>query len=265
MSIINWIFLPTIKSSLIHCFHPYYLFSNPKGITKNDLEKTKGIMNTLYSVVYSLNKNSLKDSIDTALKLENELYLTVPLTGIFCGIYYKLDLDSNINFKNFLKNHTEVDEYLNNFENYILKEQIRNVIKYTDFFNKVNSKSFYKKEQIYPVYPREIHNFKESVSKMIYVNDVNFKKHDLWIKYKMDLNEFINDADFHGLKLGLMEYANLESRWLEGMTAECVSKKVYYKMLLRFEEYHDFLELKNIVIPEIVIESYELIEYKKKN
>lgn len=71
------------------------------------------------------------------------------------------------------------------------------------------------------------------------------------VKYKMDLNEFINDVDFHGLKLALIEYANLESRWLEGMTAKCVSEKAYYKMLLRFEEYYDFLELKCLTIPKI--------------
>ena len=227
------------------------LFTNSNDINKNDLKKTKGIMNTLYSVVYSLNKNSFKESMDTALELENELYLTVPLTGIFCGIYYRLDLDSNINFKDSLKNYAEIDEYLNNFENYILKEQIRNVIKYTDFLDKVNSKSFYKEDQIYPSYPHEIFNFEWSVKHMIYGNDVNFKKHDLWVKYKMDLNEFINDVDFHGLKLALIEYANLESRWLEGMTAKCVSEKVYYKMLLRFEEYYDFLELKKLTLPEI--------------
>lgn len=227
------------------------LFTKSNDINKNDLKKTKGIMNTLYSVVYSLNKNSFKESMDTALELENELYLTVPLTGIFCGIYYRLDLDSNINFKDSFKNYAEIDEYLNNFENYILKEQIRNVIKYTDFFDKVNSKSFYKEDQIYPSYPHEIFNFEWSVKHMIYGNDVNFKKHDLWVKYKMDLNEFINDVDFHGLKLALIEYANLESRWLEGMTAKCVSEKVYYKMLLRFEEYYDFLELKKLTLPVI--------------
>lgn len=227
------------------------LFTNSNEINKNDLKKTKGIMNTLYSVVYSLNKNSFKESMDTALELENELYLTVPLTGIFCGIYYRLDLDSNINFKDSLKNYAEIDEYLNNFENYILKEQIRNVIKYTDFLDKVNTQSFYKKGHIYPSYPHEIFNFQWSVKHMIYGNEVNFKKHDLWVEYKMDLNEFINDVDFHGLKLALIEYANLESRWLEGMTAKCVSEKVYYKMLLRFEEYHDFLELKKLTLPEI--------------
>lgn len=227
------------------------LFTNSNEINKNDLKKTKGIMNTLYSVVFSLNKNSFKESMDTALELENELYLTVPLTGIFCGIYYRLDLDSNINFKDSLKNYAEIDEYLNNFENYILKEQIRNVIKYTDFFDKVNTQSFYKKGHIYPSYPHEIFNFQWSVKHMIYGNDVNFKKHDLWVKYKMDLNEFINDVDFHGLKLALIEYANLESRWLEGMTAKCVSEKAYYKMLLRFEEYYDFLELKSLTIPKI--------------
>lgn len=152
------------------------LFEDSKEIGKDDLKKTKGIMNTLYSVVYSLSKNSFKDLMDTALELENELYLTVPLTGIFCGIYYRLDLNPNIGFEYY----AEIDEFINNFENCILKEQIRNVIKYTDFFDKVKSKSFYKKGQIYPCYPHEIFNFQWSVKHMIYGNAVNFKKHDLW-------------------------------------------------------------------------------------
>lgn len=127
--------------------HFEFLFNNFSKLTIDDINATDGFVNTIYSVIYSLNSNSFYESISKAINLENELGLTTAITDIIAGCYYKIDedldalvpiIDGNskekISFKKFINTIPDLNPFLNNFENGIVKEQIRQIIRFIPFF-----------------------------------------------------------------------------------------------------------------------------------
>ena len=146
-----------------------FLLNNFSKLTIEDINATEGFVNTIYSVIYSLNSNSFYESISKAIGLENELGLTTAITGIIAGCYYKIDEDfdalipikegnskERISYKKFMTSIPDLNPFLDNFENCIVKEQIRQIIRFIPFFENAKKSDCYNSKSPYPDYPEGV-------------------------------------------------------------------------------------------------------------
>ena len=247
--------------------------NNFSKLTIEDINATEGFVNTIYSVIYSLNSNSFYESISKAIDLENELGLTIAITGIIAGCYYKIDEDfdalvpikegnskERISYKKFMTSIPDLNPFLVNFENCIVKEQIRQIIRFIPFFENAKKSDCYNSKSPYPDYPEEMINFNHMVGHSL-IRDRYVHRHYREIEDKYNSKSFGNDyaqerkyivdkANFHELKVCLAEYLRAE-HMCEGWWGGAIDEKIFYIILLKFKEYYDFLDIKNLDIPVI--------------
>ena len=250
-----------------------FLLNNFSKLTIEDINATEGFVNTIYSVIYSLNSNSFYESISKAIDLENELGLTIAITGIIAGCYYKIDEDfdalvpikegnskERISYKKFMTSIPDLNPFLVNFENCIVKEQIRQIIRFIPFFENAKKSDCYNSKSPYPDYPEEMINFNHMVGHSL-IRDRYVHRHYREIEDKYNSKSFGNDyaqerkyivdkANFHELKVCLAEYLRAE-HMCEGWWGGAIDEKIFYIILLKFKEYYDSLDIKNLDIPVI--------------
>lgn len=252
--------------------HFEFLFENFSKLTIEDINATKGFVNTIYSVIYSLNSNSFYESISKAIQLENELGLTTAITGIIAGCYYKIDEDfdglvpiiagdskERISFQKFIKTIPDLDPFLNNFENCIVKEQIRQMIRFIPFFENARESDCYTPESKYPSYPWEMLNFNGIVWHLLYDYHVHSHYEEIEDKYDdKSLNRshaqerkyIVGKANFYELKVCLFEYVRAE-HMCEGWWGGAIDEKIFYIILLKFKDYYDSIDVKYLDNPII--------------
>ena len=264
-----------------------FLLNNFYKLTIEDINATEGFVNTIYSVIYSLNSSSFYESISKAIKLENELGLTTPLTGIIAGCYYKIDEDfdaiipiiedtskEKISFQKFISNIPNLDSFLINFENSIVKEQLRQIIRFIPFFENARKSDCYTSKSPYPYYPDEMLNFNHMVGYSLiydryvhrhYEEIVNKLKDKSFGKdYAQGRKYVVGKANFHELKVCLAEYLRAE-HMCEGWWGGAIDEKIFYIILLKFKNYYDSLDVKYLDIPAISYENISNETYSKFN
>ena len=253
--------------------HFEFLFNNFNKLTKEDINGTEDFVNTIYSVIYSLNSNSFYESISKAIKLENELGLTVAITGIIAGSYYKIDeefdayipiIHSNsskkITFRKFINNNPDLNPFLNNFENVIVKEQLRQIIRFIPFFENVKKSDCYTSQSPYPNYPIEMGHFNLMVDYSL-IDDPYVHRHyeEIYNKYNDKLfgkdyaqkrRYIVDQANFHELKICLDEYLRAE-HMCEGWWGGAIEEKIFYNILLKFKDYYDSINVTHLKIPTL--------------
>lgn len=255
-----------------------FLLNNFYKLTIEDINATEGYVNTIYSVIYSLNSSSFYESISKAINLENELGLTTALTGIIAGCYYKINEDfdalipiiedtskEKISFQKFIKTIPNLDSFLINFENCIIKEQLRQIIRFIPFFENAKKSDCYTSKSPYPYYPKEMHNFNHIVHySLIYDRYVHRHYEEIVNKHKdksfgkdyaQGRKYVVGKANFHELKVCLAEYLRAE-HMCEGWWGGAINEKIFYIILLKFKNYYDSIDVKYLDIPTI---SYENI------
>jgi len=253
------------------CFK--FLFNNFSKLTTEDINATEGFVNTVYSVIYSLNSNSFYESISKAINLENELGLTTAITGIIAGCYYNIDesfdalipvIDTNskekISFKKFINDIPDLNPFLNNFENAIVKEQIRQIIRFIPFFENAKKSDCYTSKSPYPMYPAEMRYFNHMVGYSLihdryvhhHYDEINEKYNDRSFgkDYAQKRKYIISKANFHELKVYLNEYLRAE-HMCEGWWGEAIDEKIFYIILLKFKDYYDAIDVKDLDVPVI--------------
>lgn len=271
------------------------IFEGSRSIGVNDFIESKGIVNTFFAVIYALNQNSFEECIKTAILHENEFRITTVLTGIIAGCYYHIDenfnapipifkkdeeksniteslnvrrrynpfdSNSNLTFKSIFLNQNDFENYLNNFENVIMKDQIRIVTRFRDFFKDAKKSDCYGDESVYPKYPEEMHSFHYSswvLEDSKYVHS-NYDK--VYSKYKVNSFDGTHDekrlklvkiADFNSLKIMLNEYLRAE-HMCEGWWTAAIEQKLFYQIILRLEEYSNFINVKDLEVPDLLFE-----------
>lgn len=264
-----------------------FLLNNFSKLTIEDINATEGFVNTIYSVIYSLNSSSFYESISKAINLENELKLTTALTGIIAGCYYKIDEDfdalipiiedtskEKISFQKFIKTIPDLDSFLINFENCIVKEQLRQIIRFIPFFENAKESDCYTSKSPYPYYPDEMRNFNHMVRYSLifdryvhrhYEEIVNKHKDKSFGKdYAQGRKYVVGKANFHELKVCLAEYLRAE-HMCEGWWGGAIDEKIFYIILLKFKKYYDSLDVKYLDIPTIYYENISNETYSKFN
>ena len=250
-----------------------FLLNNFSKLTIEDINATEGFVNTIYSVIYSLNSNSFYESISKAIGLENELGLTTAITGIIAGCYYKIDEDfdalipikegnskERISYKKFMTTIPDLNPFLDNFENCIVKEQIRQIIRFIPFFENAKKSDCYNSKSPYPDYPEEMINFNHMVGHSL-IFDRYVHRHYGEIEDKYNGKSFGNDyaqerkyivdkVNFHELKVCLAEYLRAE-HMCEGWWGGAIDEKIFYIILLKFKKYYDSIDVRYLDIPVI--------------
>lgn len=247
------------------------------------------IESVVYSIVNNDNFiDSIKDAIILENELKITTALTGIIAGLFYKFNEKSDyyipiinkkesysFKEEITFKELVHDFESLETYFDNYENVILKEQINSMTKFLPFFKNAKEKDCYNKEiSYYPLYPDEMMNFSFSIKKSgLEDYRVHSKMNELMEKYdiKEHANYFYNYYDtskvftksidvinfillrettFSELKIFLYKYIRNE-HMVEGSWARCIKDKLFYQILLRFEEYNNFIVLKNLKIPKI--------------
>lgn len=267
--------------------HFEFLFNNFSKLTIDDINATDGFVNTIYSVIYSLNSNSFYESISKAINLENELGLTTAITGIIAGCYYKIDedfdalvpiIDGNskekISFKKFINTIPYLNHFLNNFENGIVKEQIRQIIRFLPFFENAKKSDCYTSRFPYPDYPAEMRYFNLIVGRSL-IHDRYVHSHYKEIEdkysgksfgkdYAQERKYLVDKANFHELKVCLAEYLRAE-HMCEGWWGEAIDEKIFYIILLKFKDYYDSTDVNYLDIPVIDYKNISKATYSTTN
>lgn len=251
------------------CFK--FLFNNFSKLTTEDINGTEGFVNTIYSVIYSLNSNSFYESISKAINLENELGLTTAITGIIAGCYYNIDesfdalvpvINTNskekISFKKFINDIPDLNPFLNNFENAIVKEQLRQIIRFIPFFENAKKSDCYTSKSPYPMYPTEMTDFNHMVGYSLisdryvhrHYDEINEKYIDKSFgkDYAQKRKYIVSKANFHELKVCLNEYLRAE-HMCEGWWGGAIDEKIFYIILLKFKDYYDAIDVKHLDVP----------------
>ena len=273
--LIEWDFNRTKRScdrESINIKNPFdFLFENFSKMTIDDINATKGFVNTIFSVIYSLNSDSFYESIHKAIKLENELGLTTAITAIIAACYYKIDEDfdamipilygnpkEKISFKEYINGIADLNPFLDNFENCIVKEQLRQIIRFIPFFQSAKESDCYTSESIYPMYPEEMINFNHIVDYSL-IDDRYVHRHYEEIMNKYNDKQFgkdyakrrkhiVDKANFHELKVCLNEYLRAE-HMCEGWWGGAIDEKIFYAILLKFKDIYDSINVKQLNVP----------------
>ena len=273
--LIEWDFNRTKRScdrENINIKNPFdFLFESFSKMTIDDINATKGFANTIFSVIYSLNSDSFYESIHKAIKLENELRLTTAITGIIAACYYKIDEDfdamipiiygneeEKISFKECINGIADLNPFLDNFENCIVKEQLRQIIRFIPFFKSAEESDCYTSESIYPMYPEEMTNFNHMVDYSL-IDDRYVHRHYEEIMNKYNDKQFgkdyakrrkhiVDKANFHELKVCLNEYLRAE-HMCEGWWGGAIDEKIFYAILLKFKDIYDSINVKQLNVP----------------